>query len=60
MESSRMRPVARAINRFATFAQAISSTKPTAVSSTINAPRTSPIDNSFEESTRMAQPLDDG
>ena len=40
--SSRWRPAARASSRLATFAQAISSTRPTAPSSSSNAARTSP------------------
>ena len=41
--TSRVRPAARASNRFATFAHAMSSTMPTAVSSSISAGRTRPV-----------------
>ena len=57
---SRWRTDERASSRFATFAQAISSTQPTAASSVSSAGRTSPTRSSCSGMTRSAQPVPAG
>ncbi len=56
MQNSRCRDAARTSSRFATFVQAMSSTKPTAASSTSSAGRTPPTSCSRSGSTRTVQP----
>ena len=57
---SRCRTDERASSRFATFAQAMSSTQPTAASSVSSAGRTSPTRSSCSGITRSAQPVPAG